>query len=364
MARPKRYNADYHTHDANMRNDPRIKAVRNKFSHMGYAVWNYLLEILTDADHFKLEWTDLNIEIFAGDFDTSTEELELIVGYLLKLKLVQKEGDFLLCEKHISNFSGLITKRETRAGKKPPEGENPEKESFGNPEPQQSTVDMSFGLPKPQTNEVSGVQKPQSKVKESIVKESKVNYSIVNVIKNYTLSSECEDFKISNEDKEKIYTHFTNWIDNNAPRVNAMQEPFTPEQAIKLMIDYRGEFIESLLRTMHSEPPVAAKIGSDIIFRNWAERRNIKPMPQITDKNTTLWRRFTKQIKGQISPEEYAKWFESLSIVSFDAVSLRLLTVSKESAQHLANNYHQVVSPIVKIVFGESLKVSYLFKNQ
>ena len=364
MARPKRYNADYHTHDANMRNDPRIKAVRNKFSHMGYAVWNYLLEILTDADHFKLEWTDLNIEIFAGDFDTSTEELELIVGYLLKLKLVQKEGDFLLCEKHISNFSGLITKRETRAGKKPPEGENPEKESFGNPEPQQSTVDMSFGLPKPQTNEVSGVQKPQSKVKESIVKESKVNYSIVNVIKNYTLSSECEDFKISNEDKEKIYTHFTNWIDNNAPRVNALKESFTPEQSIKLMIDYRGEFIEGLLKTMHNEESLSKKISADIVFRDWAERRKVLPEPQITDKNTTLWRKFTKQIKGQISPEEYAKWFESLSIVSFDAVSLRLLTVSKESAQHLANNYHQVVSPIVKIVFGESLKVSYLFKNQ
>ena len=364
MARPKRYNADYHTHDANMRNDPRIKAVRNKFSHMGYAVWNYLLEILTDVDHFKLEWNELNIEILAGDFDTSTEELERVVEYLLKLKLLQKEGGFLFCEKHISNFSGLITKRETRAGKKPTEGENPDKVSLGNPKPHQIAEDVSFGLPKPQITEVSGVQKPQSKVKESIVKESKLNYSIVDVIKNYTLSSECEDFKISYEEKEKIYTHFTNWIDNNAPRVNALKESFTPEQSIRLMIDYRGDFIESLLKTMHNEESLSKKISADIVFRDWAERRKVLPDPQRTDKNTTLWRIFTKQIKEQISPEEYAKWFESLSIVSFDAVSLRLLTVSKESAQHLANNYHQVVSPIVKSVFGESIKVSYLFKNQ
>ena len=151
MARPKRHNADYHSHDANMRNDPRIKAVRNKFSHTGYAVWNFLLEVLTSTDHFKLEWSELNIEIMSGDFDVTTEELGEIVDYFIKLKLVQKEGDFLLCKKHIENFSGLITKRENRANKTVSESLNPE--------------DMSFGKPKPQLNVVSGVQNPQSKVK-------------------------------------------------------------------------------------------------------------------------------------------------------------------------------------------------------
>lgn len=38
MARPKKNNAEYYTHDADMRNDMKIKALRRKFSHTGYAV--------------------------------------------------------------------------------------------------------------------------------------------------------------------------------------------------------------------------------------------------------------------------------------------------------------------------------------
>ena len=53
MARPKKNNAEYFTHDADMRNDVKIKALRRKFSHTGYAVWNYLLETLTDSDFFR-----------------------------------------------------------------------------------------------------------------------------------------------------------------------------------------------------------------------------------------------------------------------------------------------------------------------
>ena len=57
MARPIKNNADYHSHDSNMRNDIKIKALRRKYKLAGYAIYNMLLEVLTNAEYFEYEWT-------------------------------------------------------------------------------------------------------------------------------------------------------------------------------------------------------------------------------------------------------------------------------------------------------------------
>ena len=59
MARPIKNNADYFTHDSQMRNHRKIKALRYKFGLIGYAVYNMLLEVLTNAENFKFEWDEL-----------------------------------------------------------------------------------------------------------------------------------------------------------------------------------------------------------------------------------------------------------------------------------------------------------------
>lgn len=66
MARPIKDNADYFTHDADMRDDPKIKALRRKFKAEGYGIWNMLLEAITDSDNFRLK---IDLEIMAGDFE-------------------------------------------------------------------------------------------------------------------------------------------------------------------------------------------------------------------------------------------------------------------------------------------------------
>lgn len=84
MARPRKNNAEYFSHDANMRDDLKIKAVRRKFSHTGYAVWNYLLETLTDSDFFEIVWDDVIIDLLAADYGVTVELLDEIVNYLVK----------------------------------------------------------------------------------------------------------------------------------------------------------------------------------------------------------------------------------------------------------------------------------------
>ena len=111
MARPKKNNADYFSHESEMRNDVKIKALRRKFSHTGYAVWNYLLEVLTDAEGFSIKWEELDIELYAADFDLDTTELSDIVDYCLRLGLLQLQGKYLTCQNLTASFASLLNKR-------------------------------------------------------------------------------------------------------------------------------------------------------------------------------------------------------------------------------------------------------------
>ena len=112
--------AQYFTHDADMRNDVKIKALRRKFSHTGYAVWNYLLEVLTDVEAFEIGFDDVTKELLAADFDVSVQELSDIVEYCCKIGLLQQDGTRLFSEAHQRRFQTLIERfqRRSEAGKK------------------------------------------------------------------------------------------------------------------------------------------------------------------------------------------------------------------------------------------------------
>lgn len=111
MARPKKNNADYFPHDSSMRNDLKIKALRNKFGITGYAVWVMILEVLTDADFFEYTWDDISIELLAADFGVEPEKLQEIVDYCVRLKLLQNENSKIFSEHHKDRFESLFTKR-------------------------------------------------------------------------------------------------------------------------------------------------------------------------------------------------------------------------------------------------------------
>lgn len=136
MARPKKDNADYFSHDADMRNDNKLKAVRRKFKNEGYAIWNMLLEHLTDCDFFEYEYNDLNIELLSGDFDIDPKLLKEMIDYFILLNLLILDSGYIKSLQLIKRFDSLLSKR------------------------------------KRDNNRVIANENPQSKVKESKVKES------------------------------------------------------------------------------------------------------------------------------------------------------------------------------------------------
>lgn len=99
MAKPAKICADYFPHDADMRNDIKIKALRRRFSLTGYAVWCFILESMTASDRLQLDFSEINRELLAADFDITEQELTDIVEYCCRLNLFQRseDGGTLMC---------------------------------------------------------------------------------------------------------------------------------------------------------------------------------------------------------------------------------------------------------------------------
>lgn len=146
MARPIKNNADYFPHDADMRNDPRVKALRRKFGLDGYAVYAMLLEFLTDSEYFEFKNDGLSMELIAGDFDVDPAHLTEILQYCFQLDLFQLDAktNIIACRSLDNRLEPLLSKR------------------------------------KRDRIEVIDVDNTQSKGKESKGKKTKVEESIVN----------------------------------------------------------------------------------------------------------------------------------------------------------------------------------------
>ena len=112
MARPIKNNADYFPHDIGLRKDSYILALRNRYSHMGYAVWCFLMEVLTASENFRLILNELSYEIYAADFGVTVDQLHEIIDYCVKIELLQRGDDGSIgCNLLDDSLSFLIEKR-------------------------------------------------------------------------------------------------------------------------------------------------------------------------------------------------------------------------------------------------------------
>lgn len=114
MARQNKNDAEFFPHDADMRNDIKVTALRRKFHHTGYAVWCFLLETLTDSEDFELPYNEVDQELLAADFDVPVSELREIVDYATRIGLLQHEAGKVYSEALKRRFIPLLEARERR----------------------------------------------------------------------------------------------------------------------------------------------------------------------------------------------------------------------------------------------------------
>lgn len=228
MTRPTKNNAEYFTHDADMRNDVKVKALRRKFSHTGYAVWCYLLESLTDTDFFELDFNPINVELLAADYDVSPEELTDIVEYCCRISLLQRneDGTRLYSEAHKRRFSGLLAKRER------------DRERLAATIAKRQEAKSKHIAAKTDENTDNRGDNPHSKVEKSIVEESREEKSIIYPYRDITAlwNSICKSLpqvKALNDDRRKKIRSRLLEMAPNAPQLwlDRCRDLFTRVQA-------------------------------------------------------------------------------------------------------------------------------------
>ena len=111
MARPAKLNADYFSHDVDMRNDIRIKGLRRNFGHEGFSIYVMLLETLANCDYFEYKWDESSTELLSYDFDIDSGQLKKILTFLVKLNLIQLENGYIFCKSLDKRLSETLIKK-------------------------------------------------------------------------------------------------------------------------------------------------------------------------------------------------------------------------------------------------------------
>ena len=105
----------YISHDVGMRNHRKVRVLRQKFGHMGYAVWCYLLETLAARDGFCLDFDEVEQESLAVDFEMSTDDLKAIVDYCVRIRLLSLVDGRLFSQSLFDRLSVIIDARQKRS---------------------------------------------------------------------------------------------------------------------------------------------------------------------------------------------------------------------------------------------------------
>ena len=166
MARPTKENAEYFSHDADMRHHRKVRAIATKYGITGYGVWCILLEMLTEANKNRLEVSDeIEWELRVPEFFVvSATEITEILSFCHRIKLLGKETEqeteFYYSKSLRERLSIVYEKRQRSR-------EAYEKKA-------KSGVSVTETRISATETRVSATETTQSKVKESKVKERKV----------------------------------------------------------------------------------------------------------------------------------------------------------------------------------------------
>ena len=105
----------YISHDVGMRNHRKVRVLRQKFGHMGYAVWCYLLETLAARDGFCLDFDEVEQESLALDFGVATDDLKEIVACCVRIRLLSLVDGRLFSQSLLDRLSIIIDARQKRS---------------------------------------------------------------------------------------------------------------------------------------------------------------------------------------------------------------------------------------------------------
>ena len=239
MARPKKNNADYFSHDNDARNHRKIKALRNKFGIAGYGFWFMLLEFLTYSDYNQFEFTDSEVELMAGDFGVSATEIHDMLSYCISLDMITLENGVIRSKSLDERLECVYKKRVA-------------KKEFLSQKPHIKVVSDTDNTTK---DIVSATESTQSKVKEIKVNKKKELLLDAGASENYK--------------------KFFDWAytQKNAIRVMSMEKPLTAYEFDKLYTEIGKDAIFHQVQAMENYKDLHKKnVSAYLTISNWHKR--------------------------------------------------------------------------------------------
>ena len=254
MARPKKLNADWFPHDANERDTPMVKAIRRKYSYLGYAIWNFLQETLTSSDLFRVQWDDVTVELLAADYDVEPEDLSAVVEYAVKIGLLETEDGCIFSPEHRAGLKPLLLKRER------------DRQHLTSQDGSDSEVIDNDNAPITNGHESETSEKQRKQRDSRVIATDNEVFDVDNtrkhVLSQVIGANPVKDSKSKRNSKSNTHTvvtdwkggsgenqaaEFLAWLESAFPAITMMAEPLTEEQASDILAKFSAEDINRII---------------------------------------------------------------------------------------------------------------------
>ena len=211
-----KYRMRFFSHDVDMRNDLKIRGLRREFGNEGYAVWCYLLEVLTDTEDLCID-IDNMAGLLSADFDIDRERLTGIVGYCLQVGLFVKDGSLLYSKRHRERIMGVIDKamEKSERGRKAVMARWNKTAAEDAPEIQPDTDVIQAN-----TNKTREEESREDKTRKE---KTRVEYPCAEIVKlwNEVCSSLPKVLRLSDTRRDKVRARLKEWGGNSPEEMTA-----------------------------------------------------------------------------------------------------------------------------------------------
>lgn len=202
----------YFSHDVDMRNDLKIRGLRRQFGNDGYAVWCYLLEILTDSEDLCVD-IDAMGDLLAADFDIERELLFEIIEYCTTVGLLIKDGSMLYSKRHRERIKGVLDKAQQKSER----GRKAVMARWGKTSMENTDeTDTDTDVLQPNTN-----KSKEDKTREDKTRKEKIEYPCDGVVKlwNEICTSLPKVMRLSDARRDKVKARLREWGDTDPKKM-------------------------------------------------------------------------------------------------------------------------------------------------
>lgn len=202
----------YFSHDVDMRNDLKIRGLRRQFGNDGYAVWCYLLEILTDSEDLCVD-IDAMGDLLAADFDIERELLFEIIEYCTTVGLLIKDGSMLYSKRHRERIKGVLDKAQQKSER----GRKAVMARWGKTLMENTDeTDTDTDVLQPNTNKTR-----EDKTREDKTRKDKIEYPCDGVVKlwNEICISLPKVMRLSDARRDKVKARLREWGDTDPKKM-------------------------------------------------------------------------------------------------------------------------------------------------